>query len=157
MKYLYFIVGLFIFLYSCTTETTTTNPVAQLDYDKAIIKEYIKQNGYTVDSTKNFLYYSFTSKGTGTTSPTVEDTAKAYYIGYYVNGKVFDKRIRPNIPFEFPIKSVILGWQEILPLMKNGDKVTIFVPSSLGYGTAGSGSIPGNTILIFDIELQDFY
>ena len=156
MKYLYFIAGILFFL-SCTSTTTNTDPNAQFEYDKKIIREYIKEKGYTVDSTKNSLYYTFVSKGSGTTSPTVEDTAKAYYIGYYLDGKVFDKKIRPSTPFEFPIKTVILGWQEALPLMKNGDKMTIFVPSALGYGTSGSGSIPGNAILIFDIELQDFY
>jgi FKBP-type peptidyl-prolyl cis-trans isomerase FkpA len=41
-------------------------------------------------------------------------------------------------------------------LLKKGGKGTFLLPSALGYGPGGSGSIPPNTVLIFDIELVDF-
>jgi hypothetical protein len=40
--------------------------------------------------------------------------------------------------------------------MKKGDKATIYIPSSLGYGTAGrEPGIKPNAILIFDMEIVD--
>jgi FKBP-type peptidyl-prolyl cis-trans isomerase FkpA len=48
---------------------------------------------------------------------------------------------------------LIVGWQKGLPLISSGGKITLYIPPSLGYGSAAAGSIPANSILIFDIEL----
>ncbi|MCP9765741.1 hypothetical protein EGI31_22630 [Lacihabitans soyangensis] len=37
--------------------------------------------------------------------------------------------------------------------LRKGEKARIIFPSSIGYGTNGSGSIPPYTPLIFDIEV----
>ena len=49
---------------------------------------------------------------------------------------------------------VIKGWQEVLPMMKMGDKWQVWIPSELAYGSRGAGNAigPGET-LVFDIEL----
>jgi FKBP-type peptidyl-prolyl cis-trans isomerase FklB len=39
--------------------------------------------------------------------------------------------------------------------MKVGDIWEIWVPWELGYGSSGSGSIPGYTTLVFEIELME--
>lgn len=156
IKYVWFFFGL-ILAVSCTKQTEVVTVQEQFDTDKAIIRNYLAEKGIKADSTKNGLYYTYVSKGTDTISPALSDTAKVYYLGYFTSGKVFDKRLKPNPPFEFAITSVIPAWQEALPIMKKGDKITILSPSILGYGVNGSGSIPGNSVLIFDIELQDFY
>ena len=53
-------------------------------------------------------------------------------------------------------EQIIPGWQEALPMMKEGDKWKVFVPPSLGYGEQGAGGDIGpNQALIFEIELLD--
>ena len=47
----------------------------------------------------------------------------------------------------------IAGWQEALQMMKEGDKWRLVVPPELGYGAAGVGPIPGNSTLVFEVEL----
>lgn len=47
---------------------------------------------------------------------------------------------------------VIRGWVDAMQVLKVGDRKRFYIPSSLGYGSAGSGGIPGNAVLIFDIE-----
>lgn len=42
---------------------------------------------------------------------------------------------------------------EALQMMKEGDKWRLIVTPELGYGAHGSGPIPGNTTLIFEVEL----
>ena len=48
---------------------------------------------------------------------------------------------------------MIAGWTEALQLMKEGDKWRLIVPPELGYGSNGVGPIPGNTTLVFEVEL----
>jgi FKBP-type peptidyl-prolyl cis-trans isomerase len=51
------------------------------------------------------------------------------------------------------LAGVIKGWQEVIPLMKEGEKIRAYIPSDLGYGNQQRGTIPPNSILIFEIEL----
>jgi FKBP-type peptidyl-prolyl cis-trans isomerase len=73
-----------------------------------------------------------------------------------VDGRVFDKS-RGEEPQEFSRldRTVISGWQEVLPLMREGDKWEVVVPSHLAYGAKGSpyGNIGPNETLVFTIEL----
>ena len=54
---------------------------------------------------------------------------------------------------EFPLSNLITGWQEGIPLLSPGGKITLYLPPSLAYGTNASGSIPRNSNLIFTIDL----
>ena len=57
---------------------------------------------------------------------------------------------------EIELTRLIPGWQIAIPLLSKGGAGTFYIPSRLGYGPAGSGSIPPNTVLVFEIELIDF-
>ena len=54
------------------------------------------------------------------------------------------------------VLAVIGGWTEAMQLMKEGDKWELYIPSDLGYGTAGTpgGPIPGNAALHFEMKLE---
>ena len=49
--------------------------------------------------------------------------------------------------------SIIEGWVRGVPGMKVGGIRRLIVPPSLGYGASGTGPIPGNAWLVFDIEV----
>ena len=52
------------------------------------------------------------------------------------------------------MKEVIEGWDEGVISMKVDEKRRLFIPSDLGYGARGAGSvIPPDADLIFDVEL----
>lgn len=58
-------------------------------------------------------------------------------------------------PFEYTLGAggVITGWEQGIPGMRVGGLRKLVVPPSLAYGSAGSGPIPGNSTLLFEIEL----
>jgi FKBP-type peptidyl-prolyl cis-trans isomerase len=73
-----------------------------------------------------------------------------------MDGRKFDSSVERGDPISFPLGQgmVIKGWEEGIALMKVGDKMRIIIPSELGYGANGAGSvIPPNSTLIFDVEL----
>ena len=99
------------------------------------------------------LQYKIIKKGTGP-SPTKDDTVTVNYRGTLVDGTEFDSSYKRGEPATFPVKGVIPGWTEALPLMKEGAKWRLFIPASLAYGERGAGNVIGpNAVLVFDVEL----
>ncbi len=77
-----------------------------------------------------------------------------YYTGKLTDGTTFDSNVGKQ-PFEFKLGTgqVIPGFDQGILGMKVGGKRTITIPPSLGYGPQGTGPIPPNATLIFEIEL----
>ena len=72
----------------------------------------------------------------------------------------FDQRRKDAIGYNplgtlySPEANLITGFKEGLQLMSIGDKMTVFIPSHLGYGPSGyPGFIPPNSDLVFELEL----
>ncbi len=91
--------------------------------------------------------------GTGKTVA-VTDTVTVHYTGWFAtDGSVFDSSVGRGEPITFPLSGVIQGWQEGIPGMKVGGKRRLVIPADLAYGVNGSGSIPPNSALVFEVEL----
>lgn len=83
---------------------------------------------------------------------TAEDVVLVNYIGYLsASGITFDQ----NMGSVFPVDGVVPGFGEGLQLMSKGAIVRLCVPSTLGYGAQGTGPIPPNADLVFQVELLD--
>ncbi len=86
----------------------------------------------------------------------VGDTITAHYTGAdATTGIVFQSSKDFGEPIEFELKkgSLIQGWVDGVPGMKEGGIRRLLIPSDLAYGEEGNGEIPPNTPLVFDIEL----
>jgi FKBP-type peptidyl-prolyl cis-trans isomerase FkpA len=92
--------------------------------------------------------------GTGATAA-VGNTVTINYTGMFTNGTVFDTSVgRTPIQFQLGAGQVIPGFEQGIVGMKVGGKRRITIPPSLGYGSAGRPpTIPGNTTLVFDVDL----
>lgn len=95
--------------------------------------------------------------GTGATAA-AGDKVTVNYVGAFTNGTVFDASASHpetvnGFTFTLGAGSVIKGWDEGVVGMKVGGTRQLAVPASLGYGPNDYGPIPGNSTLIFKVEL----
>jgi FKBP-type peptidyl-prolyl cis-trans isomerase FklB len=112
-----------------------------------------KQEG--VVTLKSGLQYKILKQGDGP-KPRSGDMVVVHYRGTLLDGTEFDNSYARKQPAIFPLKRVIKGWREALPLMTAGSKWRLFVPSRLAYGARGNGHTIGpNVTLIFEVELID--
>ena len=110
-----------------------------------------------LQKTQSGLQYIDMVEGNGAL-PVTGSNVTVHYTGYLTNGKKFDSSVDRNQPFTFVIGygQVIKGWDEGVASMKIGGRRKLIIPSELGYGTRGAGSvIPPGAELIFDVELLD--
>jgi FKBP-type peptidyl-prolyl cis-trans isomerase len=105
-------------------------------------------------TTKSGLKYIDVKVGTGQEAEP-GDTVLVHYTGTLTNGKKFDSSVDRGQPFEFHLGAgeVIKGWDEGVAGMKEGGKRKLVIPAKLAYGPQAKGSIPPNSVLLFDVEL----
>lgn len=120
--------------------------------------EFVEKNWPEAKKTTNGIRYIIMREGKGD-SPQAGDRTMVLYVGRLLDGKIFDQNEDRDHPFEFRVRRemVIQGWDQVLPLMKRGEKRLVIIPPELAYGTRGQPpKIPRNATLVFEIDLLDF-
>lgn len=104
--------------------------------------------------TTSGLYYRDLVPGTGALV-TSGQTLSMHYTGWLVNGTQFDINGPTATPFQFVLGTgnVIAGWHLGIAGMRVGGQRQLIIPPSLGYGAQANGSIPGNSILVFNVTV----
>ncbi len=126
-----------------------------MNNNKAEGEAFLAQNASKsgVTTLPSGLQYEVLTQGTGK-KPSLGSSVTTHYHGTLINGTVFDSSYQRGQPATFPVNGVIAGWTEALQLMPEGSKYRLYIPSDLAYGKRGAGrDIPGDTALIFDVEL----
>jgi FKBP-type peptidyl-prolyl cis-trans isomerase len=123
-------------------------------FNKQECESFLSQNKKRpeVTTTESGLQYEVLVQGGGE-QPTAQDTVTCHYRGTFLDGKGFDNSYDRGQPISFPLSGVIRGWTEGLQLMKTGSKYRFYIPYTLGYGENDYMSIPGGSLLIFEVEL----
>ncbi len=138
-------------LYRAVAGTSGTSVAGNIEQGEAFLAENKLKDG--VQETESGLQYLVLEEGTGTVNPGPKTKVLAHYHGTLVDGTVFDSSVERGQPLDFGLNQVIRGWTEGLQLMVEGQKMRLFIPSKLAYGNRPAGSIPGGSVLIFDVEL----
>jgi FKBP-type peptidyl-prolyl cis-trans isomerase len=99
------------------------------------------------------VYYRDLVVGTGIVVASGQQLS-VRYTGWFPNGTQFDSNANTN-PYSFVLgtRAVIDGWDNGLPGMKVGGKRQLIIPPSQAYGAAGRSGIPGNSILVFTVDV----
>lgn len=145
-----------------TTMITIGSCSKDADFDEQLIEieQYLRDEGLFEDSEITAegegIRYVITTRGTGIDYPTETSEVTVHYEGRLLDGTKFDSSYDRGQPLTISLSSVITGWRKAIPKFRKGDIGKIVIPSKYGYGASGSGTIPGNAILVFDIELIDF-
>ncbi|XP_033960990.1 peptidyl-prolyl cis-trans isomerase FKBP1A-like [Pseudochaenichthys georgianus] len=94
--------------------------------------------------------------GDGRTFPQKGQTVFVHYVGTLTNGNKFDSSRDRGQPFKFKIGQgqVIRAWDEGVAQMSVGQMARLTCSSDYAYGARGFPPvIPGNSTLIFEVEL----
>lgn len=100
------------------------------------------------------VQYRIIEEGEGA-RPGMESSVRVHYRGSKMDGREFDSSFARGVPEEFVVNSVLQGWQEVLPLMKQGATWQIFVPPELAFGQRGNPPVGPNEALMFDLKLVE--
>lgn len=122
------------------------------------LKTYLAANNINATEHCSGLHYVIQTAGTGP-QPSVCGGVTVQYSGRVSTSTTpFDQTTTE--PRTFGLESLIEGWKKGLPLIKQGGKIILYIPPSLGYGStdrrdaAGNVVIPANSILIFEIQVD---
>ncbi len=106
--------------------------------------------------------------------PLYTDTVRVAYMGRLMPtsanpaGKVFDysgpSKLESDVfnptlgtASKFAVGNLVVGFTTALQQMHVGDRWRIFIPAKSGYGNTAQTSIPAGSMLIFDLQLQQFW
>ena len=149
-KSIFAFIGMVLVSLSCgKTADTGCTPVTPASEKTAMIA-YCTANSINYTEHTSGILYEITSQGTGV-FPTINSTVSCFYTGKLMNGTIFDAAT--SNPATFPLSGVIQGWQITFPLLRNGGKIKMVIPSALAYSCVGRSPIPPNSPLYFEATL----
>ena len=149
MSKIYFYLGLFLFIASCSQESDLQLTLQQ--------SETFLLNNLTNDQIiliEEGLQYSIIQSGdTNTIPPALSETITAHFHGTLMDGTVFWSSVEMDDPLTIQLSQLIQGCQKAISQMREGDIWRVFIHPDLAYGEEGRPTIPPNSTLIFEIEL----
>ena len=122
------------------------------------VETYLANNNITATKHCSGMYYKVETAGTGKT-PTVCSMVAVRYKGMLTNGTVFDETSTGEADAVFEVGRTVRGFANGLLNVKEGGKITLYIPPSHGYGNqdvrdrSGNVVIPANSILVFEVQL----
>ncbi|MDQ3076541.1 MAG: FKBP-type peptidyl-prolyl cis-trans isomerase [bacterium] len=135
------------------TNTTIMNESDSASSATPIVLPDVAGNNISTDAKIKII-----EEKTGTGKEAIQGSnVYVHYTGTFVNGTKFDSSRDRGEPINFPLGTgaVIKGWDVGLMGMKVGGKRKLVISPEYGYGPNNYGPIPGNSVLMFDVELVD--
>lgn len=116
------------------------------------ITAFATANGINATAHPSGIYYEIISQGSGKTASANSEIAITY-TGKFMDGTTFDDQLTPNTNDPWLLSGLIKGWVIGIPLIQEGGRIKLIIPSSLAYGCEQYYTIPPNSVLFFDVTL----
>ena len=118
------------------------------------LADYIASNNITVKPEPSGIYIIPMEKGMGR-CPVKGEKVELDFSATLLNGQSVGSTFDNPEKFSFVLGEgfTIQGWEEIVPKMHLGERVTAIIPFDLAYGEHSVGSIPAYSNLVYDIKL----
>ena len=141
-----------MFAYACEDNAKSLSPALQFTHDLEIIDSWLTENSITdtLIHPLSRIRYTINENGTGIGPRDLEDTVRVDFEGRFLES---EEVFASEASFDIKIDDAIPGWKIMLIEMIEGDEFTIYLPSIYGYATSGSGPVPANAVLVFDLKL----
>lgn len=136
MKYIYFALLGTLFL-SCGDAVADLTTDEYIAVNNLITKELDKGVHIVIDNPGNDI------------KPNINSKITVNYTGKLTNGVVFDSGSNKT----FQLFNLIEGWRIGLKELGEGGSCQLIIPPGAGYGGSATGSIPANSVLVFDMDL----
>jgi len=116
--------------------------------------EWLEKTFPDAKKTNTGIRYVIEKSGTGEKAKP-GNIVSLLYAGRLTNGETFDQQLDKDKPLTFRLgrNQVIQGWDQIIQLMRLGDKWVVIIPPELAYGSRGTSRIPRDSTLVFIMEL----
>jgi FKBP-type peptidyl-prolyl cis-trans isomerase FkpA len=154
MKHLLSALLIMTLFISCKKESNNSSEApSEIPYvakNEKQIEKYVAEKGLKGTKSESGLYYVIKEPGTGKQATPASNVTVAYK-GYFMDGKVFDQSDEKGI--SFGLGQVVKGWTEGISYLKEGGSALLVIPAKLGYGGSDYASIPGGSVLIFEVKL----
>jgi FKBP-type peptidyl-prolyl cis-trans isomerase FkpA len=127
---------------------------AQYLKDEILIKKWADTNKTELIKDPSGLYYKIINPGIGLKSPALTDTLEVQYIGKLLTDSVISKT-NDETTYKFVLNNSIEGWKQGLPLIKEGGRIRLLIPSKMAYKNYDVVTgVPKNSVLNFEIFLK---
>ena len=120
--------------------------------DNKKIDGYLSEKSLKMESTASGLRYNISKEGSGE-KPRADQTVKMKYTATLLDGTEVESS--KGEAKDMPLNRQVRGLREGLMMLKKGGKATFLIPSTLAYGERQRGVIPGNSVLMYDVEVTD--
>ena len=139
-------------LFSCSIENYATKKLAANNE----ILTYLNDNELFASPDSLGLVYIPIKKGNNV-FPKENDIVAFHYIGYYLNGEVFDSSYDKSRPLVVQLgeNKLIKGLEYSLLKMDKGSRSKVVIPFYLAYDNMVNGPVPPYSNLVFELELID--
>jgi FKBP-type peptidyl-prolyl cis-trans isomerase FkpA len=151
---------------SCLKSDEANNTTGPCNYDTCSVKapaseiqmvqNYLASASISASQHCSGVFYVINDPGTGTQATACSNVTVSY-VGRLTDGTIFDQTNAQRPTFSSNLRNLIAGWTNTVPMLRSGGRITIYVPPSLGYGNRAVQGIPANSVLIFEITLQNVF
>jgi FKBP-type peptidyl-prolyl cis-trans isomerase len=142
------------FLVAAGCNVDSTEPPEEAKIETTTFATALGVDLAAMTKTASGVYYRDLVVGTGAVIATGQ-LVSTRYTGWLSGGQQFDSNVQSQnaYPFHFGRGEVIAGWDSGMVGMHVGGKRQLVIPPSLGYGPYTYLDIPGNSVLVFQVEV----